>query len=427
MECSEMRQLTRRAALLGAGAAMAQAQPLLVGVSKVDITPEKPVALMGYSSPEERISEGVHDRLYARAVAFQGGGGRVVLLSADLSGFQTVPILHYQKDIFARLRLKPEELFLCGTHTHSGPMVFLNPTYPHPNNYEYSESLKRKLFAAVERALTRMAPARVGAGVGECAVAVNRRAPIPPGEIKAGGDRVRMGRNPDGEADRQVQVLRIERSGGVPAALFDYGCHSRSLTAANRLISGDIFGIAEQCVEHTLAGGAVSPAFAGASGDIDPWDVVDGFGDEQSRVSETVRMGTSLGEEVVRVFRGISGMTAPGGVRARSRNLAVPGKAASNPKSVLIGAASLGPDIAFLGLDCEALVSIGKAIKRASPFRHTLILTHCNGGSGYLPPADIYPERGYEVNISGFAPEAAEIVVHAAIELLKQVENGWTE
>jgi neutral ceramidase len=405
---------------------MAQTERLLVGVSKVDITPENPVALTGYSSPEERISEGIHDRLYARALAFRAGAGRCVLLSADLAGFQTVPILHYQKEIFARLRLKPEELFLCGTHTHSGPMLFLSRTYPHPNNYEYSQWLKGRLFGAVEQALARLAPARVGVATGECAVAVNRRLPLPPSQIKPGGDRVTMARNPEGEVDRQVQVLRIERSGAAPAALFDYGCHSRSLRAANHLISGDIFGIAEQYAERTLGGGAVSPAFAGASGDIDPWDVVDGFGDESSRVSETVRQGTSLGEEVVRLFRTIAATAAPSALRARSRNLSVPGRSPANPKSVLIQAASLGTGIAFLGLDCEALVAIGKAIKRASPFRHTLILTHCNGGSGYLPPADLYPDRGYEVNISGFAPQAADLVVQAAIEMLQQLKTGLT-
>src|ERR1044072_1481318 len=112
------------------------AQPLFVGAARVDITPEKPVALMGYSNPERRMSEGIHDRLYARAVAFRCGTKRLGLVSCELSGFQTVPVLHFQKDIFAKFGLAQSELVFCGTHTHSAPMLFLNAAYPHPNNFE---------------------------------------------------------------------------------------------------------------------------------------------------------------------------------------------------------------------------------------------------------------------------------------------------
>ena len=100
---------------------------LRVGAARTDITPEVPVALAGYSNPETRMSTGVHDRLFARAIAFQSGARRLVLVSCDLTGFQYVPVLYFQKDIFAKFNLQPDELLLCGTHTHSGPMVFLNP------------------------------------------------------------------------------------------------------------------------------------------------------------------------------------------------------------------------------------------------------------------------------------------------------------
>jgi hypothetical protein len=87
-----------------------------------------------------------------------------------------------------------------------------------------------------------------------------------------------------------------------------------------------------------------------------------------------------------------------------------------------MSAARVG-DIAFLAVDWEALVEIGKAIRRWSPFPHTFILTNCNGGSGYLPPAHLYPERGYEVDLSGFAPEAAEMVVQSALQMLSSLRR----
>jgi len=128
-----------------------------------------------------------------------------------------------------------------------------------------------------------------------------------------------------------------------------------------------------------------------------------------------------LGQEVVRVFRGMDTLAPGGPIRTSSQRLALPGKA-SVTRHIQVTAAAVG-DVAFLGLDCEALVEIGKEIKARSPFKHTFILTNCNGGSGYLPPAHRYPEGGYEVEISGFGPEAAGMVVESAIKTLSSLRR----
>ena len=78
-------------------------------------------------------------------------------------------------------------------------------------------------------------------------------------------------------------------------------------------------------------------------------------------------------------------------------------------------------DVAVVGLGGEVFNEIGKAIKTASPFPHTLIITHCNGTAGYLPTKEAYPEGGYEVETSPFAPEAAEKVVKEAVRLLGEL------
>ena len=65
-----------------------------------------------------------------------------------------------------------------------------------------------------------------------------------------------------------------------------------------------------------------------------------------------------------------------------------------------------------------SVTEIGMAIKEASPFEHTFVITHCNGAAGYLPTRDAYIEGGYEVRSSPFAPSAAEKVVKKAVEML---------
>ncbi|NLH18004.1 MAG: hypothetical protein GX455_15620, partial [Phycisphaerae bacterium] len=80
-------------------------------------------------------------------------------------------------------------------------------------------------------------------------------------------------------------------------------------------------------------------------------------------------------------------------------------------------------DTAFIGFGCEMLHGIGMEIKKASPFKHTFVITHCNGAAGYLAPADLYEQGGYEIQTSPFAPEAAALVVERAGKILNQIKT----
>lgn len=396
--------------------------PFRAGAARLDITPDEPLALEGYANPENRISEGIHDHLYARAVVFEQGGRKLVLVSCDLSGFINGTFPGYQKAILARFNLQPDQLFLAGTHTHSGPFLILNRTYPHPNNYKYTLALQEKLIAVIDSAMRSLAPAQIGVGRGSSPIGANRRLKVPggPGEK----DRIIMARNPDGPVDREVLVLKIARPDGMPiASLFDYACHSRSLNSQNKIISGDIFGLAEQSVEKDMGEHFISAAFSGAGGDVDPWYVLPGFDESAGHIPETVLMGSFLGDEVVHVLRGIQ-KTAPGGeIRTMSTRLELPGRYAESPVKYLdVYAARIG-DIGFLGVNCEVLTEIGQAIKAASPFKQTFVITICNGGEGYLPPKRLYEEGGYEVGLTTFAPEAADLLVRHAAKMLGNLQK----
>jgi len=75
-------------------------------------------------------------------------------------------------------------------------------------------------------------------------------------------------------------------------------------------------------------------------------------------------------------------------------------------------------------MDAEVLTEIGLAIKQGSPFAHTLVVTHCNGAQGYLPPKHLYKEGGYEIDTSPFAPGAGEIAVKEALNLLYELAGS---
>jgi neutral ceramidase len=414
--------------LLAGATAISSESPavLQAGTAKVDITPAKPVMLAGYASRKE-LSQGIHDPLSARVVAFEQGGNRLVLVSTDVIGFSGGTSATVRKAIVEACGLQPSELLLTAIHTHSAPSVTLGPS-AHPNNVEYTKTLEGQLVAAVRQALAHMGPVQIAVGSGSSPVGVNRREVV---QNAAGKSRVQLGRNPSLLTDREVQVLRVSRAdtGGVLAVVFAYATHSTALGPRNYLVSGDVHGLAEQFLEKHLAGGVIAPAFAGASGNIDPWfRVLPKFETAKGWIPEPVLMGTMLGEEVAHVLDGIKKPSAGGPIRTAFKTLVLPGKprakagAAGGGKSpefnLTVGRVG---DVAVVGLGGEVFHEIGKAIKTASPFPHTLVITHCNGAAGYVPTKEAYPEGGYEVESSGFAPAAAGRVVEEVLRLLREL------
>ncbi len=391
------------------------------GVAKVDITPQQPCVLAGYAG-RTSLSTGVHDPLSARAVAFEEGGKRLVLVSSDLIGYYTT-VDYMRSAILDACKLEPEELVLTAIHTHAAPKASLEAENTHPNNVEYTKTVSAQLVKLVQQALAGLKPARIGVGIGASPVGINRRETV---IDKNGQKQIRLGRNPSGSTDKDVQVLQIrEQSGEKPLAmLFAYATHGTSLGSKNLVVSGDVLGLAAQFVEQHLGDGIIAPVFAGASGDIDPWfRVLPEIKTGNGWIPESVLLGTMLGEEVVQTSGKILEFTEAGPIHSIIKTIELPAK--TNPTATLpmtITVARIG-NVAFAGLGGEVFHEIGRAIKKASPFPHTFIITHCNGRAGYLVVKEAYPEGGYEVKTTHFAPEAAEIVLQEVTLLLKQLAD----
>ncbi len=403
----------------------ADSSGLTAGVARIDITPEKPVTMFGYDARKD-LSTGVHDPLSARVLAFEAGGTRLVLISTDLIGFYSGTADHLRQALLSEFHLQPSELFLTAIHNHAGPALTINPERGHANNLEYTEKLKGKLIDVVRQALGGLEPVRLGLGIGSCPIGVNRR------ELRIsnnGTSSIVLGRNVYGPTDKEVLVMKVATPDGkLKAVAFDYATHATCLGGRNYTISGDVLGLAEQFVEKILGADVIVPAFAGASGDINPWLRAEvGFNTDSGWIPEPVLQGTFLGEEVVRVYRGI-GQTGPADkIDTAFTTLQLPAKPPEDPSAgkkespgtlpFNITVARLG-DVAFVGLGAEVCTEIGMAIKAASPCVHTFVITHCNGAASYLPTKEMYVQDGYEVKTSPFGPQAANMVIRKSIRLL---------
>ena len=422
------------AGLLGAAgllaslpATAAPAEVLRAGLARADITPTQAVTLAGYASRKD-LSQGVHDPLSARVVAFEQEGRRLVLVALDSIGFYGGAATPLRQAILDTCRLQPGELLLAATHSHSSPGLTLEPGKGHPNNLAYTQTLPGRLIELVREALARLEPVRLTAGTGSSPVGVNRREPV---RDAAGSVKIKLGRNPAKLTDREVQVVKITRAegGAMLGALFAYATHSTAMGPRNYMISGDVHGLAAQFVERHLGAGVVTPALAGASGDIDPWfRVLPKYETANGWIPEPVLMSTMLAEEVLVVSNRIRAGTTDAPIRTAMKTVTLPGKvrepageapAEATPVPLTITVARLG-DVALVGLGAEVFNEIGRAIKKASPFPYTVVITHCNGGAGYLPTRSAYDEGGYEVQSSRLAPGAAEQVIEEAVRMLRE-------
>ena len=82
---------------------------------------------------------------------------------------------------------------------------------------------------------------------------------------------------------------------------------------------------------------------------------------------------------------------------------------------------TLGGTLAFVGLPGEIFVELGTAIKQASPFAQTAVISLANGAIGYVPDRKAYAQGAYEVISARPEEGSGELLVNAAVELLNDL------
>src|SRR5262245_60599688 len=95
------------------------ADELQAGVAVVDITPPIPFRMHGYFY--ERLSTGIKDPLYARAIVLKQGNELAALVFCDLVGIPYSETAPARKQASEATGIPVEHIAVNGTHTHTGP------------------------------------------------------------------------------------------------------------------------------------------------------------------------------------------------------------------------------------------------------------------------------------------------------------------
>ncbi|MBM4036077.1 MAG: hypothetical protein FJ291_30455 [Planctomycetes bacterium] len=432
---------------------------LMAGTAKVNLTPYVGAFLAGFGSRDHGC-EGIHDELFARALALQAGDTALCIVACDLIGLTRESVETIRKQIEALTAIPAANVMLACTHTHSGHVMGL---LRHPGlDPELVHVTEKKIAGAAIMAHRALAEAALGAGKGKARIGVNRREKKPEGVV--------LGKNPEGPTDSEVGVLRVDDAQGKPVAIVvNHACHPVVLGGKNYLVSADYPGQVAAFVE-SIYGDATCLYLNGCCGNINPGIVGGTFEDAR-------RFGTFLGAEAVKTTENIrptpkahlaaSGAVAeaplaplPSAEEARAtveqRTRALDEQLAKGEVSralydtdwqrgwardvmaeysktdrqrtrpLEIQALRLG-DALLIGTPGETFVEIGLAIKAASPMPKTFPVAYANGNVGYIPTAKAFDEGGYEVEhahkfyygVYRFKPEVERLVTDAALALAK--------
>jgi neutral ceramidase len=390
---------------------------ILAGTATINITPGTPVPMSGYGDRNDPF-KGIHDSLYATAVVFGEGSKRAALITADIIGFSHRFSMETITKIEEATGIQHDHILLTATHTHGGP---INKTYSKevpPEVEAYVAELQEKIIMAVKSAGKQLQPVMIGAGSGTCTMNINRRARLADGSIW-------LGRNPDGACDHEVSVVRIDDLDRNPVALLvNWPCHGTTGGQENYQITGDWPGAVARFVKNGYDSKVVVHVTAGASGDINPiYGPNDKFGDIDA-------IGMLLGEEIIRVSDEIT--TYPNGsIAALQKTVSASGKKrlesrfpdqdleADDDIEVKLSALKIG-NVLFAGISGEVMTEIGMQIKKESPFNNTVVITHCNGSSGYLCTDSAYPEGGYEIMVTKAMPGTEGLITENLLGMIRQ-------
>ena len=433
---------------------------LKAGSAQVNITPPVGTVLVGMWAARE--STGIHDELFANALVLDDGETKVALVSCDVLSIGNTTKRAIRYIVGHRTDIEPDNVFLCGTHTHTGPAVV--SALGTNADEEYTQHFIKLVAGSVKIANDRLADANLGIGSKNApGWAFPRRYWMKDGTVRMHPrkgdpniDRVQ------GEADPELNVLFVENAAGkVISVMVNFACHA-TVVGVDSVVSADYPGAIRDTIKKVLGQDTVVLFGNGPCGDICQIDVENPNRGEHGH-GWRERMGLALGCEALSAMAATDLMPPEEAkIDVRKKHLDIPlreipedklaeARAAFanrplNPPPTVreeivkrelillaeqrekdpyahaeLMAVKIGKSV-ILGIPAEFFSGLGRQIKLASAFQPTFIIELANGCVGYIPTAEAFTGGGYETELvrsSKSVPEAGDMIVQKATELLK--------
>lgn len=412
---------------------------LQVGAAKVDITPAPDAALPmgGYAGRTEGFQR-IHDHIYTRAIVISDGTHVAALLAWELVGMPTHVWEELTQRVAKELEIPPDNVIFAAVHDHSAPTLAgmfgrppsaggagtSNPAFKPPSaaTIAYTSKVENDAFTAVRQAKANLQPAQFGFGTGRAYVNVNRREYFPDKGWWW------LGYNPDGPSDKTLAVVKFTDLSGKPIAfLINYPVHAVVMGSDNMAVTGDLAGATSRYIEDYYQGkiatrsdsgwelnvggkedaggtGPVAIWTSGAAGDQNPMTM-----DRGEDFTMVDGIGKILGEESVRVAKNIQVLTSQASIYTGQKVITCEGRRLTpgprpranytwedaDPVNIRLSLIRIN-DVALTGVSGEVFTRIYMHLRTDSPLNATVMITHANGSSGYIPSDEDFETISYE-------------------------------
>lgn len=468
-----MRILLGLVVVLGVGMlepGLAGAAELEAGLASADITPPVPYRMSGYFF--ERPSTGTHNPLQAKAIVLRQGTVEGALVLCDLIGMSPAVSQAVRSAVEERFGIPADNVLVAATHSHTGPLYMGSlRDYLHRKAMEkqgsdpyeqvdYPAELTRKLIDVIGTAQAALAPVRLAAGSArQEGLSFNRRfhmkggGPVVfnPGKLNPQIDR------PAGPIDPQVGLLLFRSpEGKALGSLAVFALHLD--TVGGTEYAADYPYYLSESLRAKFGPAFLSVFGNGTCGDINHIDV--SHDRPQQGQQEARRIGETLAGTVAAALDTLPAVESPNlGVRSvwvhvplqkpsadevawaksvedevlesnlpflervRACTILDLQRYAGDTVALQVQVFRLGDETAVVGLPGEIFVDLGLAIKKASPFRTTMVIELANNTVAYFPTRKAFEEGSYEIVNSRVVPGGSEMLVDAAVKQLDEL-NG---
>lgn len=451
---------------------------LQAGFSRVDITPPLGFAISGFF--EQRYAIEVLDPIEASVLALSDGETTVLMVTMDILGVPNALVGRFKDSITTKTGVPGDCIYLHGTHTHNGPL--LSPTLGNKIDETtpvYIDFMINSISQACADAIADLKSAKMGWAIGKAPnVAFIRRFRMKDGSIVSNpGINNPDIKEPIGEIDPRVNILRFDREGGKTLVLVNFGNHPCVVGGAR--FSADWPGFLCRTVESALPE-CNCLFFNGCQGDVNhvnvhPKDTDRYLNYDQDECYKEIRygyaryMGRSMAgtvlqeydkckyidvdriQSVQRIVHIPSNMPTadqlPEAYRLQEMRKTVPVEELRKLypgmmfETVFAEAARMvrlenGPEyfevnistvaigkVAFVGYTGEPFSGVSYGVKEAEGWDVVLPTCTTNGNVGYFPMMADYMEGGYEARSSSFKAGAAEILIEEGKKLLDELSS----
>ena len=440
---------------------------LQVGYSRILVNPVESIPMSGYGNHSQRFSRDITDDLYATCIAITGTDGNTVLLMTVDMAVGYASVTEPARNMIAQTYGVPyENIYISGTHTHSGPAIGYTDN---PAMAAYMEQLVNWMVEAGKVALDDRAPASLFTGSVETEGMNFTRHYIArdkiTGQTSVIGDNFgspisKVLEGHTSEADPTMHLVKFTREGRKDIVLANWRAHPHFTGGTNVYnLSADFVGTfrtaietlypcdfayfqgaagnvnensriasEEACVEYRTYGSTLANYAIQGLENMKP---VSGDSISTTQISFEASINHSFDDlyfkaKEVRVIwqttydsNQTMAVAEPYGIRSPYHaDAIVSNYNLPETQTINLNAARIGNELSFVTFPGEYFDMNSVYIEEHSPFDTTLFLGYCNDHYGYMPAKLAYEYTSYETDITRFAENTAEEVREVYVQTL---------